>query len=99
MLASGRPVITTCQAGSELDSLVSKCGLVVPPNDVSRLAEAVCKLADEPAMRADLGILARAYAEKTFDRESVLGSIFGPNEDAEAIVDDVAAKPGKCRAQ
>lgn len=99
MLASGRPVITTCHTGSELDSLVSNCGLVVPPNDVPRLAEAVCKLADEPATRAELGRRARAYAEKTFDRDAVLGSIFGPIEDARAIVDDVPAKPRSCREQ
>jgi colanic acid biosynthesis glycosyl transferase WcaI len=94
MLASGRPVITTCHTGSELDSLVSQCGLVVPPNDVPRLAEAVCKLADHPATRAELGRFARAYAEKTFDRDAVLSGIFSPIDDAQAGVEDVAPNPG-----
>src|ERR1700722_3588189 len=33
MLASGRPVITLSQGGTELHAVVSQCGLVVPPGD------------------------------------------------------------------
>jgi len=91
MLASARPVITTCHAGTELDAVVSKCGLVVPPDDIPKLAEAVCRLADDSRTRHELGRRGRAYAERTFERDVVLGNIFGPKEDAESVADDVAA--------
>ncbi len=91
MLASARPVITTCNSGTELESVVSKCGLVVPPNDIPALAEAVCKLADEPSTRQELGRRGRAYAEMTFERDAVLGSIFRPIEDQNSVTEDVTA--------
>jgi colanic acid biosynthesis glycosyl transferase WcaI len=91
MLASARPVITTCHTGTELELVVSKCGLVVPPDDISRLAEAVCKLADEPSTRRELGRRGRAYAEMTFERDTVLGNIFRPIEDEISASEDVAA--------
>jgi colanic acid biosynthesis glycosyl transferase WcaI len=91
MLASGRPVITTCHAGTELDAVVCKCGLVVPPGDIPKLAAAVCKLADETGVRHELGRRARAHAENTFERDAVLTSVFAPIEDHETIADDLAA--------
>jgi colanic acid biosynthesis glycosyl transferase WcaI len=46
-LASGRPVIATCDIGTEIEAVVSKCGLVVPPEDSAALAGAICELADK----------------------------------------------------
>jgi colanic acid biosynthesis glycosyl transferase WcaI len=77
MLASGRPVIATCLAGTELDAVVSQCGLVVPPQDEKALASAVTRLADDSAARLDLGRRARAYAEANFERDAILERIFG----------------------
>jgi colanic acid biosynthesis glycosyl transferase WcaI len=78
MLASGRPVITLSQGGTELHTVVSQCGLVVPPGDTDALAAAVVRLADDPSMRFELGRRARAYAESHFEIDSVLGRLFGP---------------------
>jgi colanic acid biosynthesis glycosyl transferase WcaI len=89
MLASARPVITTCHAGTELETIVSKCGLVVPPDDIPELAGAVCKLADDQQMRQELGRRGRAFAEKTFERDAVLGNIFSPTEVGESVTQDV----------
>jgi colanic acid biosynthesis glycosyl transferase WcaI len=92
MLASGRPVIVTCVAGSELEAVVSQCGIVVPPQDSAALAVAICRLADDAVMRVELGSRARAYAEANFERDAILGRMFGPIEAAEAgIPDDVTA--------
>jgi colanic acid biosynthesis glycosyl transferase WcaI len=92
MLASGRPVIATCQSGTELDTVVSTCGIVVPPEDSAALADAICRLADDPTLRTHLGRCARAYAEDNFDRDIVLERIFGPIEGDEVNVpNDVAA--------
>jgi colanic acid biosynthesis glycosyl transferase WcaI len=92
MLASGRPVITTCHAGTELHGVVSTCGVVVEPEDTHALAEAISRLADDAALRADLGRCARAYAEANFERDAVLERVFAQIEGDEiSIPDDVAA--------
>jgi colanic acid biosynthesis glycosyl transferase WcaI len=77
MLASGRPVIATCRAGSELESVVSRCGIVVKPGDQAALAAAVLCLADDENARLRLGRLARTWAETNFERDLVLAKVFG----------------------
>jgi len=90
MLASGRPVIATCLTGTELETVVSQCGIVVPPQDSAALAAAICRLTDDTAMRLDLGRRARAYAEANFERDAILGRMFGRIERVESgIPDDV----------
>jgi colanic acid biosynthesis glycosyl transferase WcaI len=92
MLASGRPVIATCLTGTEIEAVVSQCGVIVPPRDSGALAAAVCRLADDRATRLELGSRARAYAEENFDRDTILGRLFGPCEGNEAgIPHDVVA--------
>jgi colanic acid biosynthesis glycosyl transferase WcaI len=76
MLASGRPVIATCRSGTELDVVVSQCGVVVPPQDPPALAAAIGELVDSPQMRSDLGRSARAYAEANFECDSILNKVF-----------------------
>src|SRR5258708_6333361 len=90
MLASGRPVIATCRAGTELETVVSQCGIGVPPQDSAALAAAICRLADDTAMRLALGRPAPAYAEANFERDAILGRMFGRIERVESgIPDDV----------
>jgi colanic acid biosynthesis glycosyl transferase WcaI len=92
MLASGRPVIATCLTGTELETVVSQCGLVVAPQDAPALASAVCRLADDETLRRELGRRARQYAEGHFEREAVLDRVFGPLErSAVAVQDDAIA--------
>lgn len=74
MLASGRAVVATAHANTELGRVVStQCGMIVPPEDGAALAEAICTLAANPQQRAALGLAARAYAEKELDKNAVLG--------------------------
>jgi colanic acid biosynthesis glycosyl transferase WcaI len=92
MLASGRPVISTCLQGTELEAVVSKCGLVTPPENAPALAQAIQILADQPKVRLELGRRARAYAESHFERDAVLSRIFGPLEsDVPGVADDALA--------
>jgi len=91
MLASGRPVISTCRPGTELEAVVSKCGLVVAPQDSSALAAAICRLADDPEVRLDLGRRARVYAEANFERDAILGRLFGSAEDVSRVANDALA--------
>lgn len=57
ILASGRPVIAQVPAGSEVASVVREegCGVVVPPGDVARLAQAIRDLAAVPELAAEMG--------------------------------------------
>ncbi len=72
MLSSGRPVIATTHADTELGSVVSQCGIAVPPEDAAALSQAIVRLAADPGRREDLGVRARAFAEKNLAREAVL---------------------------
>jgi colanic acid biosynthesis glycosyl transferase WcaI len=92
MLASGRPVIATCRPGTELSEIVSRCGLVVAPQDSTALALAISRLADDTSMRLELGRRAREFAESNFERDAVLGTLFGALErQVPGIANDVAA--------
>ena len=92
MLASGRPVIATCLAGTELEAVVAQCGAVVQPQDSEALAAEVLHLADDVDLRLDLGRRARAYAEAHFEQSAVFDRVFGENSgEAAAVPHDVVA--------
>jgi colanic acid biosynthesis glycosyl transferase WcaI len=80
MLASGRPVIATCRAGTEIGEIVAQCGLVVGPENSMQLAQAITALADDPETRKLLGRRARTFAENNFERNAVLSTAFEINE-------------------
>jgi colanic acid biosynthesis glycosyl transferase WcaI len=75
MLASGRAVIATCREGTEIASVVSQCGVVVPPAQGAALAEAIERLVDDHEGRMQLGANARAYSEVNLSRDKVLGNL------------------------
>jgi colanic acid biosynthesis glycosyl transferase WcaI len=72
MLSSGRPIVATCHEGTEMAHVVSKCGVVVPPDDQAALAHAIEALANQPATRREMGLLARRFAEDHLAQKSVL---------------------------
>lgn len=75
MLASGRPVLATCRAGTELADVVERCGRVVPPGDAGALAMALTGLLAYPEQRQALGARARDYALRHLARDAVLGAL------------------------
>jgi len=75
MLASGRAVIATCKADTEIANVVVQCGLVVAPEDGDALARAIEQLLDDNEARLRFGKQARLYAEKNLARDSVLGRL------------------------
>jgi colanic acid biosynthesis glycosyl transferase WcaI len=92
MLASGRPVIATCRTSTGISEIVSQCGVVVEPENTIDLSLAIIKLADDAALRVELGRRARAYAEANFDRDAVLSAMFIPLErETSDVANDVAA--------
>jgi colanic acid biosynthesis glycosyl transferase WcaI len=72
MLASGRPVIATAAAGTQVALALGSCGIAVPPLDKPALFAAVRRLAAAPEMRHALGVAARAHAVEHLGKERVL---------------------------
>ena len=72
ILASGRPVVTTAQTGTELADVVAGRGIVVPPSDLPGFCDALATLAGDAPLRAELGAAARRYAESYLARDRVL---------------------------
>jgi putative colanic acid biosynthesis glycosyltransferase WcaI len=73
MLASGKAVIATAEANTELGRVVCKTGLLIPPEDAVALAGAIIRLSVSPAEREELGQKGREYAVRTWDSRAVLG--------------------------
>jgi len=74
MLASGRPVVATAHAGTQLALAVAGRGIVVEPGNAAVFAHAVEQLACDRRWREKLGRSAREYALSELEKESVLGS-------------------------
>lgn len=76
MLASGRPVLATAEAGTQVAMVVDEgltpCGVVVPAEDHVALCAALARLAADAAVRVRLGQNAREYAVRYLGREQVL---------------------------
>ena len=72
MLSSGRAVVATAHAHTEVGVVVAQCGLVVPPEAPAALAAAIAKLAAEPELRAEFGRKARDYATRRIAQDAVL---------------------------
>jgi colanic acid biosynthesis glycosyl transferase WcaI len=75
MLASGIPIIATCKSDTEIASVVTQCGIVVPPEDDTALAIALEQLLDDGERRQRLGVQARFYCERNLARDAVLGHV------------------------
>ncbi|MEZ5667713.1 MAG: WcaI family glycosyltransferase [Alphaproteobacteria bacterium] len=73
MLASGRPVVASAAAGTQVHDAVQGCGLTTAPGDAGALADAVVALAGDAGLRARLGHAARLRAVQEWDRDGILG--------------------------
>jgi colanic acid biosynthesis glycosyl transferase WcaI len=75
MFASGRVVIAMARPGTELYNIVTPRGVVVPPESVSALSDAIERLVADPQQRAILGAEGRAFAELNLSPGWVLGRL------------------------
>ncbi len=72
ILASGRPVVASSPASSELGEIAKQAGLQVEPEDGAAFAAAVLQLLADGTLRRQLGQAARQLAEQRYGREAVL---------------------------
>ena len=70
--ASGLPVIATDIRGCRQVVTDGQSGLLVPPHDPARLADAIGKLVVDPGLRQRMGAAGRAKAEVEFDDRAVV---------------------------
>lgn len=74
-MACGKPVINTdLDSGVPEVSLHGKTGLTVRPADAEALAAAIQTLLDDPSLRRDLGIAAKARASRDFSVDTMVRS-------------------------
>lgn len=74
-LAAGRPILINVPGwlGETIDN--NQCGYSVDSERPEALANAIEKLADDPALRAEMGKNSRALAEREFAREKLAGKL------------------------
>jgi glycosyltransferase involved in cell wall biosynthesis len=68
-LAAGRPMVATAVDGTPEVVVDGKTGLTVAPGDPSRLAEAICQMLRDSAMRKEMAIAGRRWVLKKFTQE------------------------------
>lgn len=77
MLASGRPVVGTADAGTQLGDVLTACGVRVPPGDAQALSQALAALAEAPDERTRLGAKGRQHALDHLSHTAVLTAFEG----------------------
>jgi glycosyltransferase involved in cell wall biosynthesis len=71
-LAAGKPMVATAVDGTPEVILDGKTGLTVPPGDPERLADAICRMLRDPAMRQSMATAGRAWALERFTQKRQL---------------------------
>lgn len=70
IMAAAKPVIVAAEGEPTEIVKAAECGLVTPPEDPDRLAEAVLELQSSPARRTQMGDRGRAYVRANYSREA-----------------------------
>ena len=79
-MASALPVITTEHAGASELIEDGQDGLIVPPGDVARLADAIHRIVDQPELRDRMGDAARIKVHSAYSWESYGQSVLNTIE-------------------
>ena len=75
MLASGKSVIATAAADTELGNVIThdaKCGLIAEPENAQAFAQAILQLSQDAASRQIYGENGRCYAENSLSKYKIL---------------------------
>ncbi|MGF1510293.1 MAG: glycosyltransferase family 4 protein [Myxococcota bacterium] len=66
-LAAGRPVVASAISGIPEVVIDGETGLLAPPGDAESLAQALCRVVDDKALRIRLGATGQARIRRDFD--------------------------------
>ena len=69
--ACGRPLVATDVPGCREIARANVNALLVPPDDAQALADAIERLAGDPALRREFGTASRAIVEQEFSMERI----------------------------
>lgn len=83
-MLAGLACVTTGVGAIGEAAIDGETALVVPPQDAAALAQAIRRLAADPALRARLGTAARAHCVRQFDYEGMLDRMEAVFRDAVA---------------
>jgi colanic acid biosynthesis glycosyl transferase WcaI len=72
MMASGRSVVATAHAGTQIATVLEGRGIVTKPGDVDGFVSAITRLAEDANLRNLMGRAARHYAVAHMDRGEIL---------------------------
>ena len=72
--AAGRPAVST-DVGGVAEVVTAESGLLVPPEDVRGLAEAITRLAEDAGLRRAMGESARAHVLGRYSVDRLIGDI------------------------
>lgn len=70
-MACGKPIIAS-EIGGIPDMIGSQAGILVPPGDVSALADAMIKLVENPELRKSMSVAAQERYRKLFSPDAVV---------------------------
>jgi colanic acid biosynthesis glycosyl transferase WcaI len=74
IMASGRPLLASADAASDVSQLVERagCGICVEPENPRQLADAILRLHRDPDLREEMGRNGRHWAERKYSKESTV---------------------------
>jgi colanic acid biosynthesis glycosyl transferase WcaI len=77
LMASGRTIVASVSKTSEVARVLNdaRAGLVVPPEDPTRIMSAVSALRDDASLRHEMARNAREFAKRTWDRDQILSKM------------------------
>jgi len=67
-MAAARPIVLGVEGEARDTLLDAGAGIAVPPGDAAALADAVCRLARDPALRMEMGKSGLAYVGREYSR-------------------------------
>jgi glycosyltransferase involved in cell wall biosynthesis len=68
-MAAAKPIVATAVSGTKQVMIPNETGLLVPPGDAPKLAEAICDLVADPARAQAMGRAARQRVAKRFSAQ------------------------------
>ncbi len=74
-MAAGRPVVLAIDGVIREVVEAAGCGIFVEPGEADAMAEAICRLAQDPQQSMEMGARGRAYLQEHFSREKVAGQL------------------------